>query len=182
MKSRELEKYLVELGEDLEKQGIIEPIRVLMIGGAYMILLTKMRNRTTDDIDVLFLDQDRIPNLILLNTVQAIATKHQETLNDKWLNANAANFLPIYGPIPHGQFWRNYGPLQIYIPNAEYILALKLISTRQKDLTDAKYLCKFLGITRKQQKYTIMYTYIENPDELSEISDWKGNIDRLGLH
>jgi hypothetical protein len=39
MQAHEIEHYLAELGAALENQGISKPIRLLLIGGAYMMLL-----------------------------------------------------------------------------------------------------------------------------------------------
>ena len=39
MKSDEIEKYLAELGTELRKRGIKKPVRFILIGGAYMLLL-----------------------------------------------------------------------------------------------------------------------------------------------
>ena len=50
MQSLEIEQYLAELGAALQSQGIKKPIRMLLIGGAYMMLLANAP-RTTDDIE-----------------------------------------------------------------------------------------------------------------------------------
>ena len=39
MQAQEIEHYLAELGAALESQGISKPVRLLLIGGAYMMLL-----------------------------------------------------------------------------------------------------------------------------------------------
>lgn len=40
MKAEDIEKYVSQLGHELTKQGIQEPIHLLLIGGAYMLLFT----------------------------------------------------------------------------------------------------------------------------------------------
>ena len=57
MQARDIERHLTQLGQELTDRGIQKPIRVLMIGGAYMLLLAKMQ-RSTDDVDILWLDED----------------------------------------------------------------------------------------------------------------------------
>ena len=52
MQARDIERHLTQLGQELTDRGIQKPIRVLMIGGAYMLLLAKMQ-RSTDDVDIL---------------------------------------------------------------------------------------------------------------------------------
>ncbi len=37
MQSHEIEHYLAELGAALQSQGITKPVRLLLIGGAYMM-------------------------------------------------------------------------------------------------------------------------------------------------
>jgi hypothetical protein len=39
MQAQEIEHYLAELGAALQSQGITKPVRLLLIGGAYMMLL-----------------------------------------------------------------------------------------------------------------------------------------------
>ncbi len=39
MQAHEIEHYLAELGAALQSQGITKPVRLLLIGGAYMMLL-----------------------------------------------------------------------------------------------------------------------------------------------
>ena len=56
MQAQEIEHYLAELGAALESQGISKPVRLLLIGGAYMMLLANAP-RTTDDIDICWLEE-----------------------------------------------------------------------------------------------------------------------------
>jgi len=49
MQAQDIEKYLSQLGQELVKLGVDQPIRVLMIGGAYMTLLADAP-RSTDDL------------------------------------------------------------------------------------------------------------------------------------
>jgi hypothetical protein len=86
MQARDIELHLTQLGQELTDQGVQEPIRVLMIGGAYMLLLAKMQ-RSTDDVDILWLDEeDAFQRAIdaLREGVQAVAEKQQ--LEPDWFN------------------------------------------------------------------------------------------------
>ena len=56
MRAHEIEHYLAELGAALQSQGITKPVRLLPIGGAYMMLLANAP-RTTDDIDICWLEE-----------------------------------------------------------------------------------------------------------------------------
>ena len=39
MEAEDIERYLAELGAELKNRGLKKPVRVLLIGGAYMFLL-----------------------------------------------------------------------------------------------------------------------------------------------
>ena len=54
MQSKDIEKYLAQLGQELADLHIQKPVRVLMIGGAYMLLQADMQ-RSTDDMDIFWL-------------------------------------------------------------------------------------------------------------------------------
>ena len=43
MQARDIERHLAQLGQELADRGVQKPIRVLMIGGAYMLLLAKVQ-------------------------------------------------------------------------------------------------------------------------------------------
>ena len=55
MDANEIERYLAELGDELQQRGLTQPLRILVVGGAFM--LTQIHNRSaTHDIDVLLED------------------------------------------------------------------------------------------------------------------------------
>ena len=58
MQAQEIEYYLAELGTALQDQGIVKPVRLLLIGGAYMMLLADAQQEEAATIqsalDVLF--------------------------------------------------------------------------------------------------------------------------------
>ena len=54
MDSQEIETYLAELGAELQSRGVKKPIRLMLIGGAYMLVLERA-SRTTEDIDIFWL-------------------------------------------------------------------------------------------------------------------------------
>ncbi len=39
MEAEDIERYLAELGAELKSRGLKKAVRILLIGGAYMILL-----------------------------------------------------------------------------------------------------------------------------------------------
>src|SRR5260221_6074327 len=140
MQSQEIEQYLAELGAALQSQGIKKPIRMLLIGGAYMMLLANAP-RTTDDIDVFWVEEGedfQKARIAMRDSVQAIGSKY--TLPPNWFN-NLTQML-IYDKIsmPRGTLWKQYGPLHVYVPPTEFMFALKILAGREKDLADCRLL------------------------------------------
>jgi hypothetical protein len=45
MQAADIEKYLSQLGEELQAQGVEAPLHILMIGGAFMLLLAHSREQ-----------------------------------------------------------------------------------------------------------------------------------------
>ena len=39
MEARDIERYLADLGSALKDRGVEKPLRMMLIGGAYMLLL-----------------------------------------------------------------------------------------------------------------------------------------------
>ena len=106
MQAQEIERYLTELGAALESQGITKPIRMLLIGGAYMMLLANAP-RTTDDVDIFWMEEGedcQKARLALRDAVQAIASKY--TLPPNWFNYLTQ--MLIYDKIimPRGKLWK----------------------------------------------------------------------------
>ncbi len=70
MQAQEIEMYLAELGQELQNLGVQRPIRILLVGGAFM--LTQVRNRfTTDDVDVLLKDIEDSTTSVLYQIFKA---------------------------------------------------------------------------------------------------------------
>ena len=86
MQARDIEKYLSQLGEELVNRGVHHPIGVLMIGGAYMMLLANAP-RNTEDIDIFWLeDEETLQQALraLRDGVHTVAEKN--ALRPNWLN------------------------------------------------------------------------------------------------
>lgn len=165
MQKQDIEHNLSLLGEQLEELGLQTTIRLLMIGGGFM--LTQIGNRqTTDDIDVLVnIDDPQNSNdyRIFRNAVHFVA--HDARLDDAWLSDNIGDFLRMAGPVPRGKLWRRFGRyLEVYIPPQSFILALKLIAGREKDEQDIRALLQRLRITKRRQAQKILDKYITNKD------------------
>lgn len=172
MQAQDIEAHLADLGQELQDLGVERPVRILMIGGAFM--LTQVHNRSTTD-DVLLKDVDDPPVSPLYQTfktaVQAVASRNQ--LSITWINDVIADFIRNLGGVPEGILWQTYGMLEVYIPPREYILALKLLAGRQKDRGDIQALCQQLHIQTPDQAQQIVDRYVPEKEvqQLSGLGD-----------
>jgi hypothetical protein len=157
MKPREIERYLEELGEELARRRTSAPTRIMLIGGAYMLLLLGNRN-FTEDIDYFAL---AIPDAKkLANAARAISRRHHLPRN--WINDVAHSLLAEIGKTPTPQLWATFGngALEVYVPPLDFILALKVFADRPKDAGDIEALIHTLRITTRQQLQAIVNRYI----------------------
>jgi hypothetical protein len=116
MQEHEIEHYLAELGAALASQGISKPARLLLIGGAYMMLLANAP-RTTDAIDICSLEEGEdfhSARLALRDAVQAVASKY--VLPPHWFNYLTQMLIYDKISMPRGTLWKRYGPLHMYAP------------------------------------------------------------------
>ena len=174
MQADEIEGHLAALGLELQRRGVQTPVRILMVGGAYM--LTQLHNRpSTQDVDVLLKD---IPDPsaspiypLFKAAIHAIAV--QASLPDNWLNDVVGDALRNNGVVPEGTLWRTYDMLEVYLPPAEYMLALKLFAGRDRDRDDILALCRQLTINSRQQAQDILDRYIPDQQlqQLHQVSD-----------
>src|SRR6185312_16875755 len=101
MKTQDIVSYLGELGQELQHLGLQQPIRILLVGGAYM--LTQFHNRSaTNDIDVLLKDIDDASSSSLYATfktaVRTVSSRNQ--IPGNWINDLIGDFLRDLGTVP----------------------------------------------------------------------------------
>src|SRR5712672_451489 len=159
MEAGDIERYLAELGSELKNRGLKKPVRVLLIGGAYMLLFANAP-RSTKDIDIFWLDQDRLQRAYapLRESVQIIKQRHD--LDADWLNYLAQMLMYDEVIVPDGKLWKRFGPLHVYAPAREYILALKITAGRQKDLADCAILLSKTRIRTREQAQHVVEKYL----------------------
>lgn len=179
MQAKDIETYLAQLGQELAERGVRQPVRVLLIGGAFMLLQVKNR-RTTDDVDVFFKDIADTSTSPLYqqckSAVRAIAARNK--LKGNWLNDMMGDALRETACVPEGTLWRTYGVIEVYLPPKEYILALKLMAGRQKDRKDILALCQELKVQTREQAQNLIDLY--QPDkELQQLSDLDETLDEF---
>ena len=164
MTSQEIEQYLAELGAELKGQGIKKPIRIMIIGGAYMLLIANS-TRPTEDVDFFWLEKDVFQPTFSQQTfdtftecVQTVTERHQ--LETGWFNYFAQMLMIDDVLVPDGKVWKRLGPLHVYVPPKEYILALKIIAGRSKDLDDCAILLPQTRVKTRQQAQQLIDRYI----------------------
>jgi hypothetical protein len=163
MQEQEIESYLAELGQELQNLGVQYPIRILLVGGAFM--LTQIHNRsTTNDVDVLLKDGEdstTAPRYQIFRAAVRAVARHNK-LPSNWLNDIMGDFLRDTGTAPDGTLWRTYTMLEVYMPPSDYVLALKLFAGRPKDRDDIHSLCQQLPIRTRKQAQRLVDRYIPN--------------------
>lgn len=159
MESHDIENYLAELGTELSSRGIKKPVRMMLIGGAYMLLLANAP-RTTNDIDIFWLEEDALEQTLnpLRESVQAITKRNG--LEPHWFNYLTQLLMQDEIIVPDGKLWKRFGPLYIYVPPKKYILALKIMAARDKDLEDCAILLPQTTIKTRQQTQQLLEQYI----------------------
>lgn len=179
MQAQEIEANLAALGLELQDLGAQNPVRILMVGGAFMI--TQFHNRhATNDVDIVLKDIIDPYNSSLYppfkTAVRAIAK--QKKIPVSWINDVIGDFLRDASVVPEGTLWRVYGKLEIYLPPAEYILALKLLAGRQKDENDIQTLCQYCQIQTMDQAQQLVDRYIpdKQTQQLNNVSKTLANI------
>lgn len=151
LSKREILKYLKELSDELKKEGVKGEI--LIFGGAAMILAFNARP-STKDVDAIFQPKSKIYDFS-----RRIADKHR--LPEGWLNDSVKGF------IINDSFKQNllikFSHLSVYIPEPQYLLAMKSISMRigveSSDIEDIRYLIDHLKLKKLDDIFDIIKKY-----------------------
>jgi len=175
VRKEEIIHYLMLLGEELEELGVRSPVRILMIGGAYMV--TQFESRAdTKDVDVLVhLDRYSSEYQTFRDAIRFVASDVQENL--KWLSVNIGDFMQEIGKVPRGQLWLEHGRLKVYVPDAHYVLVLKILAARDKDLDDLQFLFRHVRITKRKQAERLLKKYVGQ--DILDDEEYAENIQRV---
>ena len=161
MNAKDIRIYLILVGKELESMGLREPIRLLMIGGGYMLTQVKNRN-VTGDIDTVWVypafRADSEVYWLFEAAVLAIAKR--EMLGPDWLNVTGSGFVHEAGPLPKMKFWKKFGLVHVYFPPKDFVLAHKFAAGRVKDIADIEALCIQLRINTREKAKKIVDKYI----------------------
>ena len=123
---------------------------ILLVGGAVMVLTVGNR-KSTRDIDASF--EHEAPAI----RAAVLAIAHREGLPPDWLNDGAKGFLYSEPPVT---LWKSYPGLDIYLPSLDYLLAMKIVAGRPRDIADARALIQSLGFSDPQEVLDILQKYI----------------------
>lgn len=141
---------LTQLDEELQRRG--RGAVIFVVGGAAMALAYRA-DRVTDDIDGTFEPRD-----VVLDAAAALAERNG--LQKHWLSDGVLQLLP---PVPDDHpYTERIGPaLTLEIASAEYVLAMKAMTSRQSDgdREDAVVLCRLVGITTQEQLEAVVGRY-----------------------
>lgn len=124
--------------------------KILLVGGAVMLLVVGNRN-STRDIDASFENEGSA----IRDAAREIARR--EKLPPDWINDGAKGFLYSSPPI---NLWNSYPGLDVYMPALEYLLAMKIVAGRPQDIEDAQDLIHHLKISEPQEVLDILNQYI----------------------
>lgn len=131
-----------------------------------MLLIIGNRN-STRDIDASFENEGPA----IRKAVGEIAKR--ERLPSDWMNDGAKGFL--YSPPPIN-LWKSYPGLDVYMPEMDYVLAMKVVAGRPQDIEDAKALIHYLGFSQAEEVFIILKRYIPpgylTPRLQYMIDDW----------
>jgi hypothetical protein len=159
----EINRLLQDLGEELVESGCAS-VRVMIVGGAYM-LLTIGNRATTQDIDVFPLNfaSSAHPDKNTKTILKAIgAVAKRNSLRRDWFNDAAFGIIgELQPPAQELTLWKTYGALEISMPPAEFILAVKIFGYRSRDYNDVAALMEKLNIQTKEQAQHIIDRYID---------------------
>ncbi len=160
MDSGEIDTYLQALDDALANRDIRKPVRLAVVGGVYMLFFLKNR-AATKDVDVVPLDFPDTTNpnretKVFRSAVNEVAKTYR--LRREWMNDVVAAFIPPLGPLT---LWRAYTHLHVYVPQADCMLALKLLSGRPRDEEDIAALCQQLNISTREQAQALVDRYAD---------------------
>ena len=112
---------------------------LLAVGGIAMGAVFK--DRATQDVDVV---TPTIPKAVR-KAIRAVAKAHQ--MPDQWVNNDAAGIMNVDLPFEAFQSIYSNTNIEVLAVKPEYLLGLKLMSGRDKDINDLVQLAEHVGAT-----------------------------------
>lgn len=133
MNADDIERFLLLVAEELRLMNLQESIRLLLIGGGYMVTQVKKR-LATGDIDMVWVypEIDSSSEIYRLFKMAVGFIADDEDLNPNWLNTDAGDFLRAAGPLPRLKLWKKFGVLHVYLPPKNFILLINWSLAEEK--------------------------------------------------
>jgi hypothetical protein len=155
MDSTQIEHALGFLGQKLVEMQT--NVAIILLGGAFMV--TQIGNRkSTQDIDVVIATNDRHTYQTIKQAIQLVA--NEKHLPSTWMNDDVTIIVDQIGKPKTPRLWKIFSNLSVYIPELEYILALKLFSGRPQDDRDIHALSQRLHVHTQEHAWSIVHVYI----------------------
>jgi hypothetical protein len=152
---------------------------ILLLGGALMI--TQIGNRkSTQDIDVVIATNDPATYRAVQQAAKLVM--QEKKLPPGWLNDDVTIVVDQVGKPRSPKYWKNFSNLAVYIPEFEYILALKLFSGRRRDTSDIIALARRLQIDTREDAWTVVKSYIPAMQLTMRYTYTQQAIDRCFTH
>ncbi|MCK5716846.1 MAG: hypothetical protein KAH77_05095 [Thiomargarita sp.] len=147
MTKQEITHYLEQVNETLKSIDIKGEI--CLYGGAVMCLVYNARP-TTKDVDAIF-----EPTQKFREVIKKVAQANN--LNDDWLNDSVKGFVVNHKQ----QIFFNWSHLKIYIPEPDYLLAMKTLAARVDTLDnhDIQFLIHKMNIKNAESVFNILEKY-----------------------
>ena len=139
--------YLEELDGLLDSDGMTEPVRLIVVGGAAMAV--KSAGRVTHDIDVV--SEDMTGDL---RRAVARISEHHPGLRYDWIN-DGAKAKRVRIPMQPERIFDGQ-VLKVDSAGSRYILAMKLVSGRTVDAPDCEHLIRELGISDESELFELI--------------------------
>lgn len=113
-------------------------------------MVTQIGNRhSTRDIDVLVATHDQRTYQTIQQAIQLVA--QEKNLPPSWMNDDVTIIVDQIGKPKAPRLRKTFSNLAVYIPELEYILALKLFSGRPRDDRDIQALSQGVRCVARRQ-------------------------------
>ena len=148
----DIRTLLDRLSERLSEKRAFAKFHVV---GSACIALAYERERTTLDIDV----RVDAGHRALEEAIREIAQEHD--LPQRWLNDQSRGFIPEHDDLRSPTLYESQS-LVVTGASGEYLLAMKLEASRNKDTEDVRYLLQHLGIEKADAALELHRTLFPN--------------------
>jgi len=136
----DIRRLFGELASELDAAG--QRAEIFLVGGAAIALCFDAR-RATRDLDAVFAATDSVRRA-------AANVAYREGLDPDWLNDAVKGFLP--GPDPNAVRYFEAPGLLVDVASAEYLLAMKLFSSRWRPTRRTSHCCTAKSATTLLKK------------------------------